>query len=343
MTPAIDISLNFMPAFYTKHTGITYGEAYYFDPAYRARVERTEALFLHECLGPYGAGCASPVPSANLFIQPVDLIMRTQGADWRLPDDATLESWGKPWAELTPAEIARIDPAASAHHPIIDRILDQYREMKKLYGDRADIFGTRSGTMNIHTPFTTAHQLCGESLFIRMMETPYDARQILYKVWAIYQAIFARICQATGAGLERINLGDCSASLLSEATYRDGVLPVNQSIASTFHSVSYHSCGPSTHLLKAFREIPSLSAIELGPGTDLNLGTVLMPGCAMRPLVDPTVIREGSTDQVHDLTVSMLHSTARAPAVTLCAWSFDRDTPIENVATLYRTVEQARK
>ncbi|MDA1088481.1 MAG: hypothetical protein O2901_15895 [Verrucomicrobia bacterium] len=50
------ISLNFMPAFYRKNAGLRYGEAYLFDPAYRAEVQCAEERFLFESLGRHGVG-----------------------------------------------------------------------------------------------------------------------------------------------------------------------------------------------------------------------------------------------------------------------------------------------
>ena len=166
------ISLNLMPAFYRKQLGLTYGEGYYFDPEYRARVECAEAGFQYECWGRFGAGMAQPEPSAGLFIQPVDLIMRTQGAEWRMPEDATLESWGKPWAGLTVEAIQKIDARAAAAHPVIDALLVQYRQMQKMYGERAGLFGLKDGVMGIHSPYTTALQLIGEDLFLMMEDDP---------------------------------------------------------------------------------------------------------------------------------------------------------------------------
>ena len=342
MRTNVEISLNFMPAFFAKHARLTYGEPYYFDPDYRAQVECAEARFLNECLGRYGVGSATPQPSANLFIQPVDLIMRTQGAEWHMPKDATLESWGTPWAGLTPDEIQRLDPRAAASHPVIDQILRQYRDMEKLYGSRADIFGIKGGTMNIHTPFTTAHQLYGEELFVLMLMDPPAARNILGKVWDIYQAVFQRIRQATGANPVRVQMGDCSAALVSEQAYREVVLPMNQAILENFRSAGYHSCGSSSHLLTAFAELPRVDAVELGPGTDLRSGTALLSDKTMRPLVDPKIMKAGSDESIRDLVGGLLRDTANAPAVTLCAWSFDRDTPIANVAALYETVAKSQ-
>jgi hypothetical protein len=36
----------------------------------------------------------------------------------------------------------------------------------------------------------------------------------------------------------------------------------------------------------------------------------------------------------------VLEATAAAPQTALCAWSFDRETPIENVAIMYEVVAE---
>ncbi len=192
--------------------------------------------------------------------------------------------------------------------------------------------------MNIHTPYTTAHQLCGEDLFALMLADPAGAGVIFAKVWELYRAIFARIAAATGARLTRIQLGDCAASLISLPTYREVVLPANRALASQFERAGYHSCGRSTHLLTAFRELPNLDSIQLGPGTDLAAGVRLLPGIHMQPLVDPVVMLEGDPDAIHRAIEDILRATAASPAVTLCAWSFDRNTPLENAVALYDAV-----
>lgn len=230
----VDISLNFMPAFFHKHIGTRYGEAYYFDPSYRAEVERSEGEFLYEVLGRYGVGSPHTEPSTSIFIQDIDVVLRTQGAAWRFPEDACVESWHSPWKNLTVEEIARIDPGEAAHHEVIDAIIAEYREMERMYGDRADILGTKAGTMSVHTPYTTALQLLGEELLIIMLTDPEATRIIFDKVWEIQQAIFGRIAGVTGATFSGVHLGDCSAAILAGRTYREVVLPVNRRLASQF-------------------------------------------------------------------------------------------------------------
>ncbi|MHB0935339.1 MAG: uroporphyrinogen decarboxylase family protein [Armatimonadota bacterium] len=339
--PTITVSLHFMPAFYTQRAGVTYGEAYYFDPGHRARVELAEGRLLHELFGRYSVGSPDPAPNPNLFIQPIDLLLRTQGARWHFPADGALESTGTPWAELTVAEIAAIDPRAAAEHPAVDEVLTQYRELQRLYGDAADILGTKSGTLNIHAPYTTAHQLCGEGLFMLMLEDPAGAQAIFRKVWELYRAVYARILAATGASPARLYLGDCSASLLSAETYGECVLPVNRELAESFPRTGYHSCGSSGHLLRAFAGIPRVDAFQLGPGTDLAAAAALFPGVILEPLIDPVTMREGNPADVQRYIGQVLANTAPAPAVTLCAWSFDAATPPENVAALYESVMDA--
>lgn len=340
----INISLNFMPAFYHKHTGVIYGDAYYFDPEYRAKVESVETVFLYDIFGRFGVGSSEPVPSANLFIQPIDLLKATQGADIVCPSDATMETRGHLWAGLTIAEIANINPGDAANHPFIDVILAQYREMEKLYGDRADIFGMKSGIMNIHAPYTTAHQLCGEEIFYLMSDDPAGARVIFDKIWQIYQAIFARIGAAIGApSANRVQLGDCSAGMLSAEQYRAVVLPVNQSIAGQFATAGYHSCGQSTHLLNAFAAIPGVNTIELGAGTDLRQAVKSLPAVSIFPLFDPLILRNETTDTVDKITREMATDCAPAPYTLLCAWSLDSETPVVNVAAMYDAVNEIKK
>ena len=55
----------------------------------------------------------------------------------------------------------------------------------------------------------------------------------------------------------------------------------------------------------------------------------------MCPLVDPLLMRDGSAKAVDTLTRALVAACAPAPATTLCAWSFDRETPIANVEAMY--------
>lgn len=338
----LEVSLNFMPSFFSKHLGLRYGEGYYFDPCHRAEVERAEGRFLYESLGRHGVGSPHPEPCPNLFIQPVDLVMRTQGARWRFPEDGTVESWGAPWAGLEPGRIAAIDAREASLHPVVQSVIEQYRTLEGMYGERADLFGMKGGTMNVHTPYTTAHQLCGEGLLALLIEDPEGTRIILDKVWEIYRSIFARVCEATGARPARIQLGDCAASMVSEQTYRSVIMPANSRVARSFSAAGYHSCGPSSHLLAAFAEIEGLDGIQLGPGTDIGRAAALMPGVHLQPLVDPIVMRGGTPSDVESHVSGLLDGAQGAREATLCAWSFDRDTPIRNVDRLYSVVEERR-
>lgn len=86
----------------------------------------------------HGVGSRTPEPPAGIFIQPIDLIMLTQGAALDCPDDATLQTRGAPWAGLSISEIELIDPLQAARHPIVERVLEQYWAMLELHGERAD-------------------------------------------------------------------------------------------------------------------------------------------------------------------------------------------------------------
>jgi len=268
----------------------------------------------------------------------------TQGARLFCPPDATLESRGHPWAGLTVGQISLIDPQSAANHGFIDTLLVQYRELEALYGEKADLFGIKTGLMNLHAPFTTGHQLYGEELFLLLVDDPEAAQVIFNKIQEIYQAIFSRLARELGVELpRRLQLGDCSASLLSPALYRDTVLPANQALATGFDACGYHSCGPSSHLLADFAGIPRLTSIELGAGTDLELAVRCLPRIDLRPLVDPVLMLDATPDTVRKTITGFIDACAPAASTTLCAWSFDGETPVRNVETLYQTVEESNK
>ena len=340
MAGNVQVSLDFMPAFYTRHIGLTFGDAYYFDPGYRLQVEREKGMFLREILGRYGVGDPTGASAYGIFIQSVDLVMGTQNAEWRCPPDATLESRGTPWGNLSPAEIARIDPRDAAHHRIIDDLIAQYHELRRIVPEQADILGARSGMMLTHTPYTTAHQLCGEMLFILMITEPESARTIFEKIWAIYEAIYARLSEVVGRRPSHLHLGDCSAAMLSRDLYERCVLPVNRAIAAGFPEMSYHSCGPSTHLLPAFERLGPITNIQLGPGTDMARAAAGMPQTRMQPLIDPVLMREAAPDSVREMISGALDDCEHSPAVTLCLWSLDSATPIQNVEAVYEVARQ---
>jgi hypothetical protein len=329
-----------MPAFFHKHLGVNYGEAYYFDLGHKEEVSIAEQKLLYDFFGDFGVSSQKPQPDTNVFIQSVDLIMKTQGAEWRFPDDGTVESWGKPWEHLSPEEIMKIKPEDVAHHPVVDRMIALYEVVKRHHGDAADICFTKSGMMNIHTPYTAAHQLCGEEVFITMMTEPEAAQRIFTKLWDIYQAIYSRFAAVTGVKFNAISLGDCAASMLSPEVYREVVLPVNSMISRQFDTVYYHSCGSSTHLIDEFAKLPGLGHIQLGAGTDLEKVYDTMSGVHIMPLLDNVMMMQAKPDTVKNEIEKLMNTITKFNQHTILAWAFDRETPVENVRALYDTVKK---
>jgi len=271
--------------------------------------------------------------------------MCTQGAEWHFPPDATVESWGQPWKGLSVAEVEALDPRAAASHPVVDAIISQYAGLRRRYGAKADVLGLRSGVMGIHGPYTTAHQLLGQDLFLLMSDDPDGARRVFAKVWEIYRAVLGRIAQAVEAPpAHRVCIGDCAASLISAELYRACVLPVNQEIACGFAACTYHSCGPSTHLLHEFAKVPGLAATQLGPGTDLRTAQQVLPDpVELQPLIDPMLMLDGGQDDVRRTIAELAGILQERGKGTLCAWSFGAETPMENVTAMYETVAEIDK
>ena len=65
-----------------------------------------------------------------------------------------------------------------------------------------------------------------------------------------------------------------------------------------------------------------------------------MPTTVMQPLIDPVLMRNAASAEVADEIATILQQTAAAPETVLCAWSFDRETPLANVAAMYEVVAE---
>lgn len=336
---AVSVSLNFMPSFYHARLGIEYGEEYYFNPEHRIWIGREEQKLLYTLFKKYGVGSPESAPDCIIQIQAVDLIRGLAGSRWQFPRDAVLESLDTVWAGVDPDKIASLDPHDFAFHPIMDRIISQYRYMSEKYGNAADVFYMKTGDMmSIHSPYTTAHQLCGEDIFIYLASEPEKAQTIFTKIWDIYQAVYGRISDELKHKPEMLFIGDCSASLLSPEIYGKSVMPFNRSMLSGFQKAGYHSCGASNHILSHIADTGSFSMIQLGPGTDMTKAAEYMPDSLLQPLTDPVLMREGQPADVENWIRQTVRPALKGREMMICAWALDRDTPEKNVCAMYDTL-----
>ena len=162
---------------------------------------------------------------------------------------------------------------------------------------------------------------------------------IFAKVWELYQAIFARIAAATGARphahptwrLCRLAhfAADVSRGRLAD---QPGVgFPVRAGGLSFLRSIH-----PSACRLSRAAQLGLHSAWRRhGPSGRRSLVAGSSHAAAGRSGADAR--RRSRCDPPHDRR-HLAAPRPLAPAVTLCTWSFDRNTPLENAAALYDAV-----
>jgi hypothetical protein len=131
-------------------------------------------------------------------------------------------------------------------------------------------FWDSSGRATIHGVLTTAQKLCGETVFMDMLTEPTKCQQLFDWIADAYIVLCRHFAQAAALPITEVHVGECSCCMISPALVEEFVAPVTSRIATALGPVRFHSCGTSTHLLKAFTAIDHLHSLDFGGATSIR-------------------------------------------------------------------------
>lgn len=169
--------------------------------------------------------------------------------------------------------------------------------------------------------------------FHAMMEMITDAT-----IWRIraYRERLGQPVESTAWGF-----ADDSVQLLSEATYREMVLPYHRRMIDEFGAVgpnSIHLCGDATHLFPAIRDELNVQSFDTGfPVDHGRLRRALGPEVQINGGPGAELLRSGTPRQVYEETRRILHSGVMEGGrfVLREGNNLAPGTPEENVAAMY--------
>ena len=161
-------------------------------------------------------------------------------------------------------------PESLLQHEIIKLFDEQIRQLKG--GALTPIppfFWDASGRATIHGALTTAQKFLGENIFIDLMIQPEKIVKVMDWITDCYIVLVRHFSELADLPITAVHVGECSASLVSDALFQQFVAPQAQRIAESLGPLRFHTCGPSTHLLPAINAITGLASLDLGGGTSL--------------------------------------------------------------------------
>lgn len=288
-------TFNFHPQVLHRLYHADFGHDYVWDPAIRARVDHQTAMALHrDHHAHFPTLFPRPEPPENITtiafsMQPLDFLNGARGADIGYSPDEQPSSLTRSFKHLdTLAAITAENDINWPDNPWWQNVLRYLDQAARLHSTPVRVTGTPcAGLLDpahsddailvTHTAYTTAFRLLGEDIFIMMLADPEAAWALFRYILRQYHNLFDLAAKTFNWTPTRYHFGDCAATMLSPDLFRQYNRLIMEEIAATGLELTWHSCGPSTHLLEAAAGIPRLTRLQLGCGTDPVLARRLFP------------------------------------------------------------------
>lgn len=147
------------------------------------------------------------------------------------------------------------------------------------------------------------------------------------------------------AGADTIGIGDAAASLISEETYHEMVLPHEKRLVDAIHKmgakVRLHICGRTTHLVK---DIATLGCdyVDIDFLCDLTKARAAMPQTAILGNLEPSrYLLQGTPQSVHD-NLAECHRICGPRFVVGAGCEVPKFSPHDNVRAMIRYAKEHR-
>ncbi len=286
--------IDFHPQYLHRHCGMDFGRDYHMDPLLRRRETLRQQEALHRRFPRYGTLFpAPPKPDAEvreiewIGVQPLDFLNAALGGRLEFSAEEAVWTPDKPLARIESLDdIAGLPEIDWDTQWLYQNFLRQLETLEALDPgcpsagiQGACSLGNGQAKLSTHSSYTTAFRLMGERIFEWMLLDEEAADALFRYIYRQYRRQAEHFCRRQGWQLTRIHFGDCAATMLSPDLFRQSNARIARDIlaADAYQGCTLHSCGPSTHLLEAFQEVPLLEELQLGYGTDLGRARNIFP------------------------------------------------------------------
>ncbi|MEA5032921.1 MAG: uroporphyrinogen decarboxylase family protein [Sphaerochaeta sp.] len=255
-------------------------EAYYWDPTYRAAVDRKIDEYLVDTFKDFPVHNFESNLVQKDFIAPnmvrigaiqPNLILGTLlGANLIFPEDADSDIDRSPLKDI--ARFDELPPVKQLLHHALVQQLDSQIETALQDTSKITIppfFWDTSGRATIHGIFTTAHKLVGEQFFLLMYDNPPLAHAVLAWIADAYVILLRHFSQLGGMHTTSVHIGECSGCLISKRDFEIFAKPYIEVFGSHW-PLRVHSCGLSDHLIDSLTHIRNVRSLDVGSNTSIR-------------------------------------------------------------------------
>ena len=323
----VKIHVSFSPDWFSRRMDLDYGEQWHRDPVYRRQSFADMSRALNGEFPELGLGGNPDSIRGGLSqIDTCALVAALFGQEILFARD----QWPENRRALLDDEAAGDLEMPDIHaHPVFIDLMRQIDIIAREWGEV-------DGELNYQGVLNTAFRLRGEQIFIDMVAAKERAHRVLEVVVrtmiALADSVYA--CQTrTGVRKDYFVTSNCVVNLISEAHYREFVMPYDRLLSEHFPNFGIHNCGWTVDAYaRAYAEIDELGYLDFGLRSDLAALRRLFPGTVLAVILNPEDVL-GRSPQALETDMRRLRETLGRCRIIL--GSLDGSTDSEEVSRFF--------
>ncbi|MEW6231888.1 MAG: uroporphyrinogen decarboxylase family protein [Chloroflexota bacterium] len=345
----LPVEIVFHPSWWNRHYGLTFDEAFFFDPTKRVESERLMRAALYQRFGDLGLGEANAIPRP--VIGPVHLAAgflpsAVLGCQIRYFEDASPEVIP---ADLSDEQVAALDVPDLGTNPAFGKLIALMDGLQAQYG-------TLEGDVNWEGVQNVALNLRGAQLFVDYYENPALARRLLDVVARTLTAIAAYVRCRTGSNSMAVNRivgavdphislhSNCTVAMISARTYRQYLLNYDRQMAKELWPYGIHHCGADMHkVCHEYAMVDGAEFFDVGWGSDVATCRAALPNAIFSLRLSPVRVATLTPTEVMADVENLLRTAGPLERAALCCINMDETTPDANVRAIFEVVERYRR
>ena len=334
---AIDgLSYNFLPSWWHKNYGLTFGRRFVFDPDYRVELHRFMARTVYERFPSLHIGLKDPEPQVILPDFGNAITAAAAGCEVAYPED------NYPWNQHIPMEKAReltVPPDLMTVFPYSE-IASQVAYLNRKLGRDTPVYWNQRGVLNDAA-------LIGGPAFMEEFGAHTDDAE---KLIAYSNGMLTAVTRADGELFhlkDDVMLANCTVMMVSPHTYETRLVQYDEAmyrlVTGQGRKLALHHCGSFERYATIYRRIPALVWVEIGWGSDIRLTLDLFPEAIVSSILSAVFVSTATRQEVHDKILSILE-TARGDwhRFRLTMPDIEAGTPDENLIEIHEVCKTVR-
>jgi hypothetical protein len=340
----VDIVLG--PAWWHRHTGITFDEDFFFHPARRVEVERRMEQVLYDRWGRYGLGTDrdKDLPSVGaVHLAAGYLVSELLGCEVRYTEAAP------PQVVSANMDLLEISPGKAFQSPVFKRLEKLFDALKKAHG-------YLHGDINWGGVLNVALDLRGQQLFMDMIDKPVEVNGFISGIRDVIEQFTRVLARETGTTSISVNRvvnhlprpvvlhSECTHTMISVADYERHLMHCDVEWSRKYRPYGIHYCGEDPHrYAETFAKLPHLDFLDVGWGGDVACLREHLPRTFLNIRYSPVEIVHQSEDDIRRAVRRLVQQSGNPYLTGVCCINLDDQVRDEQIDAIFDEVAELRR